>query len=109
MIIKKVLITGGCGYIGSRVASILSEKYNVIVVDKVTPKENGIKFPKEIEFRKADLKIRTTADKALINMKPKELNSYRKKLQEHMKQFDIKIFKKKILGYINIDKNLYLK
>lgn len=36
----------------------------------------------------------------ILNMTPKELNSYRIKLKEHIKQFDVKIFKKKLLDYV---------
>lgn len=40
----------------------------------------------------------------VLNMNSKELNSYRKKLQEHVKQFDVEIFKKKIISYVDINK-----
>ena len=62
---KKIIITGGCGYIGSRIVPTLSKKYHIIVVDKVTPEERKLKFPKEVEFRKTDLRIREETDKAL--------------------------------------------
>lgn len=42
--------------------------------------------------------------KNVLNMKPKELNSYRTKLQEHIKQFDAKIFKKKLLAFMKHNK-----
>lgn len=62
----KVVITGGCGYIGSRLALSLSKKgHKVIVVDKVTPEERGLNFPEEIEFRKTDLKVIEEVDRAL--------------------------------------------
>lgn len=61
----KILITGGCGYVGSRIAKSLSKKYKVIVVDKFSPKERGLKFPKEIEFKKVDLRIKEKTDEVL--------------------------------------------
>jgi len=36
----------------------------------------------------------------ILKMKPKELNSYRTKLQEHIKQFDTKIFKKELISFL---------
>jgi len=62
---KKILITGGTGYVGSRVAKMLSEKgYPVIVVDIVKPEERDIEFTSGIEFRHHDLRIPTEAIKA---------------------------------------------
>jgi len=63
---KKVLITGGTGYVGHRVAlSLASQSVPVIVVDIVPPEERGIIFPNEIEFRRYDLRIPEEAKKAL--------------------------------------------
>lgn len=59
---KPILITGGCGYIGSRLAVLLNKKgYNVIVADKITPKERKIEFPDSIEVRHGDLRDKTAA------------------------------------------------
>lgn len=60
---KPILITGGCGYIGSRLVILLDKKgYKVIVADKVIPQERKIEFPDSIEFRHADLRERADAD-----------------------------------------------
>ena len=63
---KTVLITGGTGYVGSRVAKALNEKgYPVVVVDIVAPEERGIIFSKGIEFRHHDLRIPEEALKGI--------------------------------------------
>lgn len=63
---KKVLITGGTGYVGSRVACSLAAKgVAVIVVDIVPPQERGITFHQGIEFRQADLRIPLEAKESL--------------------------------------------
>jgi len=62
---KPILITGGCGYIGSRLALLLDKKgYKVIVADKTTPQERGIDFPDSIELRKGDLREKSVAKEA---------------------------------------------
>ena len=63
---KKVLITGGTGYVGSRVAEVLAARgHEVIVVDIVPPEERKIVFSRGIEFRHHDLRIPEEAAKAL--------------------------------------------
>lgn len=63
---KPIVITGGCGYIGSRIAARLAgEQLPVVVVDKATPEERGCAFSPAIEFRKADLRIAEDAQKVL--------------------------------------------
>lgn len=65
---KKVHITGGCGYVGSRVVRVLVEKrYQVVVVDKATPEERHADLPAEVEYRKADLTIPEEARAALAD------------------------------------------
>jgi UDP-glucose 4-epimerase len=55
---KKIVVTGGTGYVGSRVAEALHQKgYAVIVVDIIPPEERGIVFSDGIEYRYADLRI----------------------------------------------------
>ena len=44
---KKILITGGTGYIGSCLFVFLKKKFNVHIVDKAKKKNNKI----ELEFR----------------------------------------------------------
>lgn len=64
--LKKILITGGTGYVGSRVAqALVSMGYSPIVVDIATPEERGITFSKEVEFRQHDLRISEEAVKGL--------------------------------------------
>lgn len=49
---KKIHITGGCGYVGSRVANRLAkEGWEVVVIDKATPKERNAKLGKGIVFK----------------------------------------------------------
>ena len=63
---KKILITGGTGYVGSRVAEAFAKLgHSVIVVDIATPEERGITFSPGIEFRRHDLRIPEEANKAL--------------------------------------------
>ena len=64
--LKTILITGGTGYVGSRVALALEERgHPVIVVDMVSPEERGMSFPSGIEFRRHDLRIPKEAERAL--------------------------------------------
>jgi len=63
---KTILITGGCGYIGSRVAEKISrEDFSVVVADKVKPEDRGLKFSNKIECRIGDLRIPENCRKAL--------------------------------------------
>lgn len=63
---KPILITGGCGYVGSRVAKILADEgYKIIIADKIKPKDRKISFPKTVEFRYGDLRIIENAKKAV--------------------------------------------
>ncbi len=63
---KTVLITGGTGYVGSRVARALIKKgVKVIAVDIVTPQERGITFPDTVQFRQHDLRVPAEAVLAL--------------------------------------------
>lgn len=61
-----LLVTGGCGYVGRRVVTQLANQgYKVVVVDKISPQERKIDFPKGVEFRKADLRVKEEAERAL--------------------------------------------
>ncbi|MES2995158.1 MAG: NAD(P)-dependent oxidoreductase [Patescibacteria group bacterium] len=52
----RIHITGGCGYVGSRVAAALARKgYALTIIDKATPQERGVILPEKAEYRKADL------------------------------------------------------
>lgn len=54
----QVAITGGTGYVGSRLAEVLLKRgYNVVVVDIIPPQERNIEFSKGIEYRYADLRV----------------------------------------------------
>jgi len=62
----KVHITGGCGYVGSRVAVRLSKAgHQIVVIDKATPQERGRVFTPDIEFRQANLVYPEQARKSL--------------------------------------------
>ena len=62
----KILVTGGTGYVGSRVAeALVSRGHNVIVVDIIPPEERDIVFSEGIEFRQADLRIPAEALESL--------------------------------------------
>ncbi len=63
---QTIHITGGCGYVGSRVAAVLAGKgYGIVVIDKATPEERGAVLPAGSEFRKADLTDPAAALEAL--------------------------------------------
>mgnify|MGYP003394639605 CR=1 FL=1 len=63
---KQIIVTGGTGYVGSRVARVLADRgYNVVVVDKVRPEERGITFPYGVEYRHHDLRNTDEVMKAL--------------------------------------------
>jgi UDP-glucose 4-epimerase len=66
---KAILVTGGAGYVGSRVAEILAQSGNpVVAVDIVTPEERGIEFSKNILFLNRDLRNPDEADEACKGM-----------------------------------------
>lgn len=53
---ERIHITGGCGYVGSRVANVLAAKgHPLVIIDKATPEERGCTLPEGAEFRHADL------------------------------------------------------
>lgn len=53
----KILVTGGAGYVGSKVATELARKgHKVTVADKVHPKKRNLELPKEIGLRIGDLR-----------------------------------------------------
>ncbi len=66
---KKILVTGGCGYIGSRVAKALSEAgHDVRVVDIATPEEHKkvmVELPSAVEILTCDLREKSCAKKSL--------------------------------------------
>ena len=63
---SKILITGGTGYVGSRVAeALVKQGQEVIVVDIATPEERGIEFSPGVEFRHHDLRIPSEALKSV--------------------------------------------
>jgi nucleoside-diphosphate-sugar epimerase len=61
-----VLVTGGSGYIGHRIVKALHQlRHTVTSVDKVHPKEKGIKFPKGTKVINGDLKDASVAKRAV--------------------------------------------
>lgn len=67
---KTVLVTGGAGFIGSRIAAKLVGKgYHVRVLDNLVEQVHGkdpvIDLPKDIEFIKGDVRNRETLSKAI--------------------------------------------
>lgn len=64
---KKVIVTGGCGFIGSEVVKQLVEKgYSVRVIDNLSKKESSVK--EGYEFIKGDLTDKNVALKAFVGM-----------------------------------------
>ena len=64
---KKVLVTGGCGFIGSEVVKQLVKKnYNVRVVDNLSKPESSVK--EGYQFLKLDLTQKESAQKAMQGM-----------------------------------------
>lgn len=62
---KTILVTGGSGYVGSRlVESLASRGHQVISVDIVPPEERGFTHPESVSFRHHDLRIPVEAEKA---------------------------------------------
>jgi UDP-glucose 4-epimerase len=54
---QTIAVTGGCGYVGSKVAvSLAARGHRVVVTDIVSPESRGITFPRGVEFRHADLR-----------------------------------------------------
>ncbi|MDP3725649.1 MAG: NAD(P)-dependent oxidoreductase [bacterium] len=54
---KPVVITGGCGYVGSRVAQALARlDIPVVILDRVMPKERGLILPELVAYKQVDLK-----------------------------------------------------
>ncbi|OGI80215.1 hypothetical protein A2W43_01075 [Candidatus Nomurabacteria bacterium RIFCSPHIGHO2_12_40_11] len=54
---KNIFITGGCGYVGSRLALTLDKPgYQVHIIDIVSPGERNIKFPSHFKVTTGDLR-----------------------------------------------------
>ena len=51
---KKILLTGGCGYVGSAICHILKDKYEITVIDNLI---NGSKLllPRRVKFIKSNI------------------------------------------------------
>ncbi len=65
----RVLITGGSGYVGSRLAQKLSQEGEIVtVVDKVHPRERKINFPKKIKIIHGDLTSKVVCEICLKNI-----------------------------------------
>ena len=52
---ESLLVTGGAGFIGSNFARMASERYRVVVVDKLTYAGNRANLPEGIEFVEGDI------------------------------------------------------
>ena len=52
---ESLLVTGGAGFIGSNFARTASERYRVVVVDKLTYAGNRANLPEGIEFVEGDI------------------------------------------------------
>ena len=63
--IKKILITGGAGFIGSHIADRFDEEgYEIIIVDNlVGGKEDNIKHLKNYKFYNVDIRNREELEK----------------------------------------------
>lgn len=63
---SKILVTGGSGYVGSRVTTeLLKRNFNVVVADEGAPEQRKINFPKKVEIRLGDLRDSKVASKAV--------------------------------------------
>ncbi len=63
---KVIGVTGGTGYVGSRVIQSLTDKgYQVVCIDIVPPEKRMITLPASVKFRHHDLRIPSEAEKAL--------------------------------------------
>ena len=69
---EKILITGGCGYIGSAVSSNFSRRYNVFVLDNLSNSSNKF-LDKNIIFTKLDLSNYSLVKKFLTKHKFKKI------------------------------------
>ena len=52
---KKILITGGCGYVGSAICHLLNNQYEITVIDNLTNGNTSL-LPKNIQFIKSNIK-----------------------------------------------------
>lgn len=63
---KTIIVTGGTGYVGSRVAEALQKRgYDIVAVDIAAPESRGIRFSPNIEFRQCDLRNPAEATEGL--------------------------------------------
>ncbi len=64
---KKILITGGCGYIGSSLGNYFSDKYEVITLDK---RKKNIFLNEKIKHYICNLLDQNKLKKILAKVKP---------------------------------------
>ena len=69
---EKILVTGGCGYIGSLVSADLLKKYHVFALDNLSNSSNKL-LNKNVTFIKLDLSNYSEVKKLLIKFRFKKI------------------------------------
>ena len=71
---KKILITGGCGFIGSNLTEYFLKKYKVIVLDKYNF-QNNWGWLEKINHKNLEIKLGDIRDYDFVNKSMKNVNS----------------------------------
>lgn len=97
---KKILITGGFGYIGSKLAEYFQRKYKVVILEH--PKATRPKNLKNVKVLRADITKKTQIEK--IKIKNISVVLHLAAQSSGPKSFDIPIedVKKNLIGTINV-------
>lgn len=96
---KKILITGGAGYIGSKFANdMLDKKYKVIIVDNLSTGRSKL-IPKKSIFYKCDITNHKLLSKIFALHKPKSVFHFAASISVPESQSNpLKYFKNNVIG-----------
>jgi UDP-glucose 4-epimerase len=99
---EKILVTGGCGYIGSLISSNLVKKYHVFVLDNLSNVTNNF-LNKNVVFVKLDLSNYSEVKKFLKKFQFKKIiHLAAKKSVTESEKNKIKYYKENVLNTIHL-------
>lgn len=113
---KKILITGGAGFIGSHTADALAKKgYKIRIVDNLEPPVHSGKWPnyvlhKGYELMRADVRLKSTWEKALRGVScVYHLAAYQDQRPDFSKFFAVNTVSTALLYEVILEKKLPVK